>query len=150
VPRTLVGSLVAELTPEAGGQGNGDALDVCVLCERPPDQAEVLLDARVVGGIRTLDEGRADDKILTVFEEDGVCGEVAELGDVPAPSSTGSVSTSPSTRVRAAPVRRPSSACSGRTARHTRTRWSMPPSPITRAPAEALGGRDEAGGSDDR
>lgn len=86
VPRTYCGPRVAALVApghRATEQGDCDPLDICVLGERPVARAEILLDAVVVGGIRTLDGGVADDKILAVMEDDGVWGDVEDVGDLP-------------------------------------------------------------------
>src|SRR5215468_4568505 len=56
VPRTLCGPRVAALCPGAK-RGDGDPMDICGLSERPINRAEVLLDARVVGGLRMVDGG---------------------------------------------------------------------------------------------
>ncbi|MFZ9914122.1 MAG: inorganic pyrophosphatase [Phycisphaerales bacterium] len=82
VPRTYCGARVAALSP-ASRRGDGDPLDICVLSERPIDRCEVLLEARVVGGIRMLDAGEADDKIIAVLASDAVYGGAASLADIP-------------------------------------------------------------------
>jgi len=83
VPRTYCGAQVAALMPGAT-LGDGDPLDVCVLSERPIARAEVLLSARVIGGIPMLDAGEADDKIVAVLEGDLVWSDARDLGDLPA------------------------------------------------------------------
>jgi inorganic pyrophosphatase len=82
VPRTLCGPRVAALSPGAA-RGDGDPMDICVLSERPINRAEVLLDARVVGGLRMVDGGVADDKIIAVLEGDGIWGGATDLRDLP-------------------------------------------------------------------
>lgn len=82
VPQTLCDARVAELMPDAI-RGDGDPLDVCVLSERAIARAEVLLTARVIGGIPMLDGDEADDKIIAVLEGDAVWGAARELGDLP-------------------------------------------------------------------
>ncbi len=82
VPRTYCGQEVGALCPGAT-QGDGDPLDVCVVSERPIDRAEVLLRARVVGGIQMVDHGEADDKIVAVLEGDFFWGEAREITDLP-------------------------------------------------------------------
>lgn len=69
VPRTFCGSRVGKLMPEAR-RGDGDPLDICVVSERPIARAELILNARVVGGLPMLDGGEADDKIIAVLEND--------------------------------------------------------------------------------
>ena len=82
VPRTYCGRGVAAL---AGTErGDGDPLDICVLSERPIDRADIILSARVVGGLLMIDAGEADDKLVAVLEGDAVWGEVRELGELPA------------------------------------------------------------------
>ena len=82
IPRTYCGERVAALSPGTT-EGDGDPLDVCVLSERPINRSEVLLVARVVGGIRTTERGEADDKIVAVLDNDDVFGEVRELSELP-------------------------------------------------------------------
>lgn len=82
IPQTYAGPSVAELMPGASG-GDQDPLDICVLSERPITRAEVLLQARVVGGLPMIDGGEADDKILAVLRDDPVYGDIAELDQVP-------------------------------------------------------------------
>jgi inorganic pyrophosphatase len=86
IPRTYCGARVARTAPGGAGaaeQGDGDPLDVCVLSERPVSRAETIMDAVVVGGIRTLDRGVADDKIIAVLEGDVVWGGAKDVRDVP-------------------------------------------------------------------
>jgi inorganic pyrophosphatase len=83
VPRTYCGAEVATLMADAT-HGDGDPLDVCVMSERPIARAEIILCARVIGGIPMLDRGEADDKIIAVLEGDLVWGEAREIGDLPA------------------------------------------------------------------
>ena len=82
VPRTFCGRRVGELSPKAK-RGDGDPLDICVLSERPIERGEVLLNARVVGGLQMVDHGEADDKIIAVLEGDLVWGDAEGLGAVP-------------------------------------------------------------------
>ena len=82
IPRTYAGDRVAELMPDVEG-GDHDPLDICVLSERPISRAEVLVGARVVGGIPMVDGGLADDKIIGILRDDPVFGDVQELDDVP-------------------------------------------------------------------
>jgi len=82
VPRTYCGAKVAALCPGAA-RGDGDPLDICVLSERPIQRAEIIVPARVVGGLQLLDRGEADDKLIAVLEADFVWGEVSDLGELP-------------------------------------------------------------------
>lgn len=82
VPRTYCGPRTAALCPNAG-QGDEDPLDICVISERPIARSEVIVPARIVGGIQLLDRGEADDKIVAVLEGDFVWRNAAELEDLP-------------------------------------------------------------------
>ncbi len=82
IPRTYCAERVAALTPGAD-QGDGDPLDICIISERPIDRADIILSARVVGGLQMLDHGDADDKIIGVLAKDPVWGEATELEDLP-------------------------------------------------------------------
>ncbi|HYE57943.1 MAG TPA: inorganic pyrophosphatase [Rhodothermales bacterium] len=82
IPRTYCGPRVAALSAGAE-RGDGDPLDICVLSERAVTRAEVLMSVRVVGGLRLLDGGEADDKIVAVLDGDFVYGEVETLEDLP-------------------------------------------------------------------
>jgi inorganic pyrophosphatase len=83
IPQTYCGERVRRLA-EGCERGDGDPLDICVISERPINHSEVLLRARVVGGLKIIDRGEADDKIIAVLEGDYVWGEAQEIGDVPA------------------------------------------------------------------
>lgn len=84
VPRTYCGPRIAELSQRAE-RGDGDPLDICVLSERPINRAEILLSARVIGGLLMVDGGEADDKIIAVLDNDPVWSDVQELGELPRP-----------------------------------------------------------------
>jgi inorganic pyrophosphatase len=83
VPQTYCGERVRRLAPGCE-RGDGDPLDICVISERPINHSEVLLRAVVVGGLKIIDRGEADDKIIAVLEGDYVWGEAQEIGDLPA------------------------------------------------------------------
>jgi inorganic pyrophosphatase len=82
IPRTYCGDRIAKLCPGAL-RGDGDPLDICVISERPIARAELIVPARVVGGIQLLDRGEADDKIVAVLEGDYVWSGVSDLSDLP-------------------------------------------------------------------
>ena len=83
IPQTYCGERVRRLAEDCQ-RGDGDPLDICVISERPINHSEVLLRARVVGGLKIIDRGEADDKIIAVLEGDYVWGEAQEIGDLPA------------------------------------------------------------------
>ncbi len=87
VPQTYCGERVAALSQEKTGQatlrGDGDPLDICVLSERSFSHGDILLQAVPVGGLRLLDKGEADDKIIAVLKGDAAYGQARELSDLP-------------------------------------------------------------------
>jgi len=83
IPRTLSGPRVGALTPGATG-GDGDPIDICVLSERPITARDILLHAKVIGGLTMLDGGEADDKIVAVLNKDFMWGDVEDLHELPA------------------------------------------------------------------
>jgi len=82
IPRTFCGRRVGELSAEAP-DADGDPLDICVVSERPINRSEVLLAARVVGGLEMIDQGEVDDKIIAVLDNDNFWGGARDIGDLP-------------------------------------------------------------------
>jgi inorganic pyrophosphatase len=82
IPRTYCDEHVAKLSLSAE-RGDGDPLDICVISERPINRAEVILNARVVGGLDVNDHGEADDKIIAVLDNDLVYSHVQDVSDLP-------------------------------------------------------------------
>jgi len=82
IPRTYCGSRVRALCPKAE-KGDGDPLDVCVVSERPINRSEVILNARVVGGVQMIDGGEADDKIIAVLKSDNIWGDADNIDKLP-------------------------------------------------------------------
>ncbi len=82
IPRTYCGEAVGALC-DAAEEGDHDPLDICVLSERPINRSEVILRARVIGGLQLIDEGQADDKIVAVLANDMVWQDAKDIGDLP-------------------------------------------------------------------
>lgn len=82
VPRTYCGRRVGDLSA-AAARGDGDPIDICVVSERPIERSEVILTARVVGGLQFLDQGEADDKIIAVLRSDYLFGGVEDISELP-------------------------------------------------------------------
>lgn len=82
IPRTFCGDRVGKLSPQSSG-GDGDPLDICVISERPITKSEIILNARVVGGIQMIDGGEADDKIIGILYNDSFWQDAHELTDLP-------------------------------------------------------------------
>ncbi|HYD49413.1 MAG TPA: inorganic pyrophosphatase [Terriglobales bacterium] len=82
VPQTYCGRRVGQHMPGAE-HGDRDPLDICVISERAIDRAEVILPARVIGGLPMLDKGEADDKIIAVLDSDYLWSQVEDIADLP-------------------------------------------------------------------
>lgn len=82
IPRTYCAEEVAKRCEHAD-IADGDPLDICVFSERLITRADILLNARVVGGIQMIDGGEADDKIIAVLDGDNIWGGVEDITDLP-------------------------------------------------------------------
>ena len=82
IPRTYCDKHVAKLSSSAD-RGDGDPLDICVVTERPIKRSELIVNARVVGGLDVNDGGEADDKIIAVLENDYVWGKAEDISELP-------------------------------------------------------------------
>ncbi len=89
VPQTHCGERNGELTARRTGRpgivGDGDPLDICVLTEKLFPHGDFLLQARPVGGLRMIDRGEADDKIIAVLEGDAAYGTWRDIHQCPRP-----------------------------------------------------------------
>lgn len=89
IPQTYCGPRVAELCARRTGrkriEGDGDPLDICVLTERDLPQSDMLLLARPIGGLRMVDHGKADDKIIAVLLNDLTFGSLTDISEMPEP-----------------------------------------------------------------
>ncbi|HZR83654.1 MAG TPA: inorganic pyrophosphatase [Candidatus Binatia bacterium] len=77
------GAFCGERTGRTGIVGDGDPLDVCVLCERDISHGDILVHAIPIGGLRMIDHDQADDKIIAVLEGDAVYGNWLEIDESP-------------------------------------------------------------------
>ena len=82
IPQTYCGDRVGGLS-DSVEEGDQDPLDICVISECALERNEVLLTARIVGGLHMVDGGEADDKIIAVLEGDYVWGEARDIDDIP-------------------------------------------------------------------
>lgn len=87
IPRTYcaekVGARCTEMTGLKDIHGDGDPMDIVVLAESAPAYGGLLARARVIGGLRMVDDGEADDKIVTVLKDDPVYGEITDIESLP-------------------------------------------------------------------
>jgi inorganic pyrophosphatase len=82
IPRTYCAESVSELM-RGSKRGDHDPLDICVFSERPINRAGILIEARVIGGIPMIDDGAADDKIVSVLHNDPVFVGVKDIQEFP-------------------------------------------------------------------
>jgi inorganic pyrophosphatase len=88
IPQTYcgdsIGAFCSERTGRPGIRGDGDPLDICVLCERDISHGDILVEAIPIGGLRMIDGNEADDKIIAVLAGDAVYGNWLEIDESPA------------------------------------------------------------------
>jgi inorganic pyrophosphatase len=82
IPKTYSGDRLRALSPQAV-TGDGDPLDICVISERPINRSEVILRAKVIGGLQMVDNGEADDKIIAVLANDNFWNDAEDISDLP-------------------------------------------------------------------
>lgn len=82
IPKTYCGKRVKELSPTSK-KGDGDPLDICIISERPINKSEIILSAKIVGGIQMVDHKEADDKIIAVLANDNVWQDAEGINDLP-------------------------------------------------------------------
>lgn len=87
IPQTYckdqVAALCMEKTGKTGIVGDDDPLDICVLTEREITHGNVIVKARPIGGLRMIDGGEADDKIIAVMEQDEVYSHWKDIRELP-------------------------------------------------------------------
>lgn len=81
VPQTYSAEKSAALSKTAT-HGDGDPVDICVLSELPIDRADIIMDVRIIGGIRLIDNGEADDKLIAVLDGDPFYENVNDISQV--------------------------------------------------------------------
>ena len=87
VPKTYCGEEIARFAREKSGmeiiEGDGDPLDICVLCEHSITHGDIICQAIPIGGFRLIDKGEADDKIIAVLKNDLVFEQYRDLSELP-------------------------------------------------------------------
>ncbi|ELR68021.1 Inorganic pyrophosphatase [Fulvivirga imtechensis AK7] len=87
IPQTYCAENVARLCQHYVGKtdivGDGDPLDICVLTERNIIHGNILVPAIPIGGLRMIDGGEADDKIIAILKGDEVYQNWHSIGDCP-------------------------------------------------------------------
>ena len=87
LPQTYCADGIAKLAKKYSGKeiikGDGDPLDILVLSERAITHGDILCQAIPIGGIRMIDHGEADDKIIAVLKDDPIYGKWRDITDAP-------------------------------------------------------------------
>lgn len=87
LPQTYCADGIAKLAKKYSGKeiikGDGDPLDILVLSERTITHGDILCQAIPIGGIRMIDHGEADDKIIAVLKDDPIYGKWRDISDAP-------------------------------------------------------------------
>ena len=82
IPKTLCDHRVCKLSPKAV-KGDNDPLDICVISEKPINRTDIILKAKVIGGMQMVDNQEADDKIIAVLNNDYIYNKVNDIKEVP-------------------------------------------------------------------
>lgn len=89
LPQTYCGDRVAkrcmEKTGLTGVTGDKDPIDICVLSTRAINRGDIILSCRPIGGLRMIDDGEADDKIIAVVNGDAAMSQYNDIKDIPGP-----------------------------------------------------------------
>jgi len=87
LPQTYCGDRVAERCMQRTGlknvKGDGDPIDVCVLSTRVISRGDLICRVRPIGGLRMIDDGEADDKIIAIIEGDPIMSSWKDISDIP-------------------------------------------------------------------
>jgi inorganic pyrophosphatase len=87
IPQTYCGKKIAEFASAKSGKkvekGDGDPLDICVLTEHAITHGDIILQAIPIGGLRLIDKGEADDKIIAVMKSDEIYNMWKDINDIP-------------------------------------------------------------------
>ncbi len=87
VPHTYCDEHLAKYTRNKLGReelvGDKDPLDICVLTEKDIRHGDIILEAIPIGGLRMIDNGEVDDKIVAVLKNDAVYGQIEDIVDCP-------------------------------------------------------------------
>lgn len=87
IPKTYCKEEVAKFCMEKTGRtgiiGDGDPLDICVLTERDVTHGDIIVQAKIVGGFRMIDNNEADDKIIAVLKQDELYSQWNDIQELP-------------------------------------------------------------------
>lgn len=87
IPQTYCGEEIAKFAKEKSTvevtKGDGDPLDICILTEKTINNGDILVEAIPIGGLRMIDKGEADDKIIAVLKQDEIYGHFKDISECP-------------------------------------------------------------------
>ncbi|MEI7998760.1 MAG: inorganic pyrophosphatase [Candidatus Omnitrophota bacterium] len=87
IPQTYCSKHIAEFCRERTGRdhvvGDDDPLDICVLTEKVISHGDIIVRAIPIGGLRMIDGGQADDKIIAVMQGDCLYSQWNNIEDCP-------------------------------------------------------------------
>jgi len=87
LPRTYSDKISAQYTMDKLNRddlvGDNDPVDICVLTEKNLKHGDIILEAIPIGGLRMIDHGEVDDKIVAVLKNDAVYGDYNDISELP-------------------------------------------------------------------
>ncbi len=87
IPKTYckeeVANFCMEKTGRTGIVGDNDPLDICVMTERDITHGDIIVQAKIVGGFRMIDNNEADDKIIAVLRQDELYAQWNDIHEMP-------------------------------------------------------------------
>ncbi len=84
IPKTYCCNKVAALSTHPNvKQGDEDPLDICVLSEKEIYRSDIILKAIPIGGLKLVDKGEADDKIIAVLQGDELYSQYTDIEMLP-------------------------------------------------------------------
>jgi inorganic pyrophosphatase len=81
IPQTYSAEKTASLSSVAS-KGDGDPLDICILSELPIEKSDIIMDVRIIGGIRLIDSDEVDDKLIAVLNGDPYFKKAQDIQDI--------------------------------------------------------------------
>ena len=87
IPKTYCDESIAAYCRQQTGRdnidGDGDPLDILVLTDRNIPHGDIMLTAIPLGGLRMIDDGEADDKIIAVMKGDPIYADMHDIDQLP-------------------------------------------------------------------
>lgn len=81
IPQTYSAEKTAALSKTAT-KGDSDPVDICILSELPIQRADIIMEVRIIGGIKLIDNEEADDKLVAVLNGDPFYKGVNDISEI--------------------------------------------------------------------